>query len=457
MLDEQAWNGLLSAMEAGRVVPILGAELLTVQTPEGPRHLHDWLASRLAAELDLGPAEPAGLPAPACLADVLLAYGRAHGRRDEVYTRAHALLRQANITPPASLYKLAAITDLSLFLSTGFDLLMSRALNDVRGVDCARSLSYTPTRRTDLPAEPASASRPLVFHLCGAATPWPGYALSPEDQLEALGSLFSDDRCPPGLSAALQPCHLLVIGSELDDAVLQLLLRVLRRERLSRPRPQIEWLADARQRAKGPLVQLLRQSGNTVYAFDGADAFIDELHRRWLARRPVVHLDEPVRMQPPAAQMPEGAVYLCHARQDLARVQTLKAGLDGAAISSWFDPEPGPSDAGDPLDARQRTDIERCARFVAVISRHTGGLDGEPGPCSREWAHALDVARQRADGAQFIQTVMVEPLTPDDEGQSPVPTLLRGTRLHWLPDGQLREGLVEQLSAPSALPRSLGS
>ena len=42
-LDEDAWDDLLNFIEERRVIPIVGPELLKVDTPAGPRLLYDWM------------------------------------------------------------------------------------------------------------------------------------------------------------------------------------------------------------------------------------------------------------------------------------------------------------------------------------------------------------------------------------------------------------------------------
>ena len=49
--DEDAWDDLLNYMEERRVIPIIGPDLLRVNTPEGIRPLYEWLAKKLAARL----------------------------------------------------------------------------------------------------------------------------------------------------------------------------------------------------------------------------------------------------------------------------------------------------------------------------------------------------------------------------------------------------------------------
>lgn len=52
--DEDTWADLLNYIEEKRVVPIIGPELLRVETDAGPRPLYDWLAEKLAARLGGG-------------------------------------------------------------------------------------------------------------------------------------------------------------------------------------------------------------------------------------------------------------------------------------------------------------------------------------------------------------------------------------------------------------------
>jgi hypothetical protein len=53
ILDDDAWDDLLSFIEERRVIPIVGPELLMVTTESGPRLLFDWLAEKLAKRLNV--------------------------------------------------------------------------------------------------------------------------------------------------------------------------------------------------------------------------------------------------------------------------------------------------------------------------------------------------------------------------------------------------------------------
>src|SRR6204780_5704631 len=129
VLDDDAWDDLLSYIEERRVIPIAGPELLQVATERGPRLLYDWLAEKLAGRLNVDVTQ---LPQPYTLNDVVCWFLGARGRREEAYVRLRGILKDAAFEPPLALKRLSAITDFDVYVSTTFDPLLEAALNTVR-------------------------------------------------------------------------------------------------------------------------------------------------------------------------------------------------------------------------------------------------------------------------------------------------------------------------------------
>ena len=96
-LDDDAWDDLLNFIEERRVIPIVGPELLMVSTDRGPRLLHDWVAERLAARLNVNTAD---LPQPYTLNDVVCWFLANRGRREEAYVRLRSIIKDANFKAP---------------------------------------------------------------------------------------------------------------------------------------------------------------------------------------------------------------------------------------------------------------------------------------------------------------------------------------------------------------------
>ena len=438
-LDDDAWDDLLSFIEERRVIPIVGPELLLVATENGPRLLYDWVAERLAARLNVDTRQ---LPQRFTLDDVVCSFIANRGRREEAYVRLRGILKDANFEPPAALRQLAAITDFDLIVSTTFDSLLETAINLERfgGAGSTEALAYAPNRVTDLPAERDRLHRPVVYHLFGKLSASPTYAISDEDVLEFICALQSEHLAPEKLFYELEHNHLLVIGSSFTNWLVRLFLRMAKRQRLSAPRDVGEVLADDHTIQDDRLVTFLQQVSVHTRIYRGAERFVSELHQRWQARRrPSASAEGPARFPPPAREMPENAVFISYAREDLPAVQQIKAGLEAAGVTTWFDVER--LESGDDYDRKIQRNISRCSYFIPVISANTQRrLEAY---FRREWSYALDRARNMAEGALFIL-----PVTLDATGaaEAVVPERFKALHFTHLPGGQVTPEFARRLS-----------
>ncbi|MBW4050262.1 MAG: toll/interleukin-1 receptor domain-containing protein [Proteobacteria bacterium] len=407
-LDENAWEDLLSFIEERRVIPIVGPELLMVASEGRPRLLYDVLAERLATRLNVDMRE---LPERYSLNDVVCLFLAHRGRREEAYVRLRGVLKDLDVEPPAALRQLAAITDFDLFVSTTFDSLLETAINLARfeGAHSTEALSYAPNRVTDLPVERERLTRPTVYHLFGKISASPTYVISDEDLLEYLCALQNEHLAPERLFYELEHNHLLVIGGSLSNWVARLFLRMAKRQRLSAPRDVGEVLADDLIGEEPHLVSFLHQVSVHTRIYRGAERFVAELHERWQARRkPADAGMDPARFLPPVREMPENAVFISYAREDLPAVKRIKAGLEAAGITTWFDLER--LESGDDYDLKVQRNIARCSYFIPVISQNTERrLEAY---FRREWSYALDRTRNMADGALFILPVTIDTTNP---------------------------------------------
>src|SRR5487761_2296307 len=410
-LDEDAWEDLLSFIEERRVIPIGGPELLMVATDRGPRLLYDWVAERLAARLNVDTRQ---LPQPCTLNDVVCLFLANRGRREEAYVRLRGVLKDINFEPPLALRQLAAITDFDLFVSTTFDSLLESAINLERfgGANSTEALAYAPNRVTGLPAERDQLQRPLVYHLFGRLSASPTYVISDEDLLEFICALQSEHLAPEKLFHELEHNHLLFIGSNFTNWLARLFLRTAKRQRLSDPRDVGEVLADDHSGEDDRLMAFLQQVSVRTRIYVGAERFVEELHTRWTARRKppasVAASIAPARFAPPARDMPDNAVFISYAREDLPAVQRIKAGLEAAGITTWFDMDR--LEVGDDYDLKIQRNIARCSYFIPIVSAATQRrLEGY---FLREWSYAIDRVRNMADGDLFILPVTIDATTP---------------------------------------------
>lgn len=440
-LDEDAWEDLLNFIEERRVIPIIGPELLKVDTESGPRLLYDWVAEKLAGKLSVDTAQ---LPQPYTLNDVVCWFLASRGRREEAYTRLRSILRDANFAPPLALRQLAQITDFDLFVTTTFDPLLEQAINDVRfgGAQSTEVIAYSPNRVADLPTEREKLQRPVVYHLLGRLSASPTYVISDEDTLEFICALQSEHLTPEKLFHELEHNHLLLIGSSFTNWLARFFLRMTKRHRLSDPREVGEVLADSHSGSDNRLMSFLQQVSVRTRIYGGAGKFVDELHRRWTTRHKpadVIALGAaPQRFLPPEREMPDHAVFVSYARDDLAAVQKLKAGLDAAGIPAWFDMER--LEGGDDYDRMIHRNIARCSYFIPVVSAATERrLEGY---FRREWSYAIDRTRNIAEGAVFILPVCIDDTNASD---ARVPEHFKTVHFTRLPAGAVTPEFARRL------------
>jgi hypothetical protein len=171
-LDEDGWEDLLNFIEEKRVIPIVGPELLKVDTPAGPRLLYDLMAEKLAVKLNVDTSK---LPDPYSLNDVVCWFLSARGRREDTYTRMRSILREIDFPPPAALRKLAQITDFDLFVTTTFDQYLEQAINAERfgGAQSTEVDRVRPQSRGGPASERESLQRPSSTTCWAAAPPRP--------------------------------------------------------------------------------------------------------------------------------------------------------------------------------------------------------------------------------------------------------------------------------------------
>jgi hypothetical protein len=443
-LDDYFWDDLLAYVEEKRVIPVIGSDLISVEVEGQVTPLYRWLAQRLAPRLSV-PVQ--ALPAEFSLNDVICEFLSRRGRREDVYPRLRMIMREASFSPPEALRQLAAVTDFNLYVVTTFDSLLEQAINEMRfnGQPRTEVLSYAPNKLVDLRCEKDRLEYPTVYHLLGKLAAAPSYAICDEDVLEFICTLQSENFCPETLFSELENKNLLILGCGFSDWLERFFLRMAKRHRLSDPRDVLEVVADSHTPRDPNLVVFLQHVSSRTKVFRGGDAstFIGELWRRWQARQPAltaggVSTPQPMRFLPPEREMPEGAVFISYAREDIGAVQELKAGLDVAGLTVWFDMER--LGGGDDVDRKIQRNISRCSFFLPVISATTERR--EEGYFRREWHYAADRAKNIAEGAYFIIPVAIDE-TPREDAR--VPECFRPKLWTRLPAGRVNPDFVQRM------------
>ena len=310
------------------MVPVVGQDLLFVENEGDQRLLYPFLAERLAEYLGVSARD---LPAREELFEVARRYLAGSNDVQDLYHGLRVVLRELDgLAVPEPLLKLARITSFKLYVTTTFDFLIERAINQERFDEQRQTLVFThaPTDKQDLPREFDRLNRPAVFHLLGrlSATPQ-SYAVTREDIGEFVRLLQSKGEDAPNLLLdKLKRSNLLVLGSRFDDWLINFFVGHTKSGR--RLEAKVDLVPTRGQNSVRGDVVLLQHFGGGAKIFHAAGAldFIDELSRRVHDSAPIEESEPPSSILSLVASsgMQSGAVFVSYAEADRDAAESIR-------------------------------------------------------------------------------------------------------------------------------------
>jgi hypothetical protein len=406
MNENFPWDDLLDYVDDGKVVPVIGHELVHAEYQGRRVSLQRILAERLAEREKLSVEWTPHFE----LNDAVCAYlANPQARLVGLYDRVAGLLRSLNppFPIPDALNQLASLRTLDLFVSLTFDSLMARALDRARfnGDAVTREIEFSLNQSTAAQTEalrvrPGEA--PVVFNLFGRAAGKSDFAIHDEDALEFIHRLVSGDVAPPDwLLSELRNRHLLILGVHLPDWLERFLLRAATRDRLRVA--QKAYFIAGENVSSATLTQFLHRFGRetSIAAFEGpAGEFVAELCGRWHERHP----DAGTNGNGSRPHEERGSIFISYGRENVAAVERLHSAIVALGGDAWFDrTELVP---GDPWEQKILSQIRRDVRlFVPVISDRTATRTD--GYVFREWREAVERSKSII-GRRFIVPIVVD-------------------------------------------------
>lgn len=387
--DSRQWSKLLQSIANGVVVPIVGRDLLEVEIEGRKQLLYDYLAAKLAAELEVDC--PSGSSIDHVVAEYLNASRR--NSRDDVNLKTFEILSQlrgsdGQLPVPDPLRKLARIRPLRLFLTTTIDSLLANAL----GSPADHVFAYAPNSALqDIPRDYARSPHRVVFHLFGRISGIPDSAMIDEETLEFIWRLHEESMSTrlANLFDELRTKRVLLIGNAHPDWLARFFVRLSRRERLYSGNEAREFVADGAVVADPQLRDFLENFSPQTKSFGVANPidFVNQLAEKWEAfpGKP----PEVAEVQASVTFSKPPAVFVSYASQDFEAVNRLQARLGNAGLDVWFDK--ARLGSGDPWWPVIEQNIASCDVFVPVISANTNRR--EEGIFIREWNRALERLR----------------------------------------------------------------
>lgn len=438
-LSDRDWRKILRDIHDGKVIPVIGPELVTVQDPVtgATVSLYQYLAPRLASALGLSdPSRYTAINAVAC--DHLLA----GGSRADIYDELREILDHLDSPPSMALLDLARITDFKLIISSVFDHQLSHALKAVRPDFDPRKniLAYHPSEAIDVPE---SIGNTLLYHILGDYHTSQDFAVWEEDYMEFICKLIEHQDTLERLFRLLKNRQLLLLGSPATDWIVRFFLRVTRQMRLSDRGATApgEYLADRGANLEAPLVFFFDKLIQATRVIDGDPAsFVHGLHRRWSEMYGHAASDDDFLSRLPV-EMPDDSVFISYASENRAAAFSLGRALHSAGIPIWLDK--GRLQAGE----NYATTLEAAVRvhssfFISLISAETEA-DTERSRYvhkERDWA-----AGRHVDGFIYYIPVAIFPQQPSGWKPSAEPDCFSKIHYHKLPNGEATPDFIRHI------------
>jgi TIR domain-containing protein/SIR2-like protein len=412
---ELFWAELLPLIAAGDAVPVVGEELLQVSAESGSTTLYSTLARQYA--------DQCGIQLEDALQGNLSATVRRHplffDKPMRISTGIAMAYSEANIPIPGSLRALAKIRHFNLFVSTTFDDLLERAVNEERFAGQKRTevIPYAPN---NVPADQTitdalASGRPVIFQLFGSYKTPGQYALTEADMVEYVHCLETNQK--GRLLTELYERTLLLLGNSFPDWLTRILLRLARNNPLDdKANQKSVYVADTQVTNDPRLRFFLKNFVVNTEVVEGMSAteFVGELSKRWVEKfggatsgaAPVT----PAKSRP----MPRDAVFISYCRSAAAKGSApdakmafaIRDGLEARGVEVWLDKDR--LQAGDKYDDDIKHYIETSSLFIPLISETTDAR--RDGYFRKEWDWAIGrLTYRKGSQRHFIVPVLIGP------------------------------------------------
>ena len=454
--NQRFWDQILPLLEEGRVVPVVGRDLLDIEVDGQRANLYAHLSARLARRLGISE------PAPRTLDEVACRFMAEYAQPlEDLYPALKKVLTELEkIDPPSVLRQLAGIGWFRLFVSTTFDNFLVRAIDVERhgGRQLTTSLDFGLMNNfKDLPDDVSTLTRPVVYQLLGRASAVQDtYAVTDEDLLEFVHTLQTASQRPRRLFEALENSHLLLIGSGFSPWLVRFFLRAVKhRNRLWQVRGRAGFLVDQAARDDPGFLGFLRHYSSRTLVYNASDSeesptathfaeqFVVELRRHWDASKVGSNGDAEPPVERRSEQQSRHAVFISYASEDRPIVERLRGRLDAAGIDTWFDRSE--LQPGQTWSREIETHIDAAAVFLPVISASVFGDGGRE--FRVEWERALKALERRPRSANGAPAEFIVPVVIDDTAMTAlgVTQYFGGTHAATAPGGEMDAALTERL------------
>ena len=405
-IDERDWNRLLDAIDNKRVVPILGENLVQVETEEGIENIRIYVQKKLS-ETFCGSDEIKDF---AHLEREILIHNIRHNSAIYIHEEIDDILKGETILLPSPVIKLFHTCNFPLALTTSY----APRINEVLDIPENNVMVYRKKQENDISSKNLGLENSTVlYHLFGKVQALrKSFLVTDEDLLDYLHSWHNDATRPVNLAKYLKDKFFLVLGCNYPNWLFRFFWHSIKNFSIAPSSDLVRQgvvTLDQHHADDQELIGFL--SRIKTITVNNTEDFIGELIERYQHR----NKDKVTMNKSEDSDMDtqEHDIFISYASEDFEKAKEIYNLLKSLGANPWFDKK---LEGGELYERTIDKQIKECKRFMPILSQNT--LTNERRYFKKEWTLSIEELPYRY-GTRYICPIVIDNINPFEEDRIP--------------------------------------
>lgn len=367
--DEPLWDKLTQQIIDGKVIPVIGPELLMVNNTNIHSFIIDGLGKKLAMT-----------KAPQSFSEVVYApeYKEKCGNRESIYYQVNNIFAKKIFPVSQQLSRFLSIRQFPFVITTSFTPIVEQAMKAI-WKDELRVMRFNnnPIENDDIKTG-TDLRKPTVYYMFGKVGEGiHKYVLTDTDMLDFVASWLSNDSKarPKNLCNELKDKYLLMLGNNYSNWLFRFIWYSMRKPDLGHGMLAYDSLDDQ-------LINFLERA--ETFTKQNTSEVIDQILAR-LEKK--LAENEITKFYKPEENMD---VFISYSRSDSEVAEKLYEALTAQGKRVWYDKN-NLTDGGNFMDEIRKA-IRTAKYFVPILSENIRKEKDDPHVYRNEWDQAIEVA-----------------------------------------------------------------
>lgn len=371
--DEPLWDKLTQNIIEGKVIPVIGPELLMVNNVNINKFIIDGLGRKL------GMKNP-----PRSYSEIVYApeyktlFGKRDVDRDRIYNVVNKVLAKTKFPATPQLERFLSIRQFPFIITTSFAPIVEQAMSQIWKNELrVMRFNNNPTQNDDIKTG-ADLRKPTIYYMFGKVCEGvKNYVLTDTDMLDYVSSWLSNDNKarPKTLCNELKDKYLLMLGNNYSNWLFRFIWYSMRKSNLSHGMLAYDSLDEQLINFLERAETFTRQNTSEVI-----DQIISRLNKK-LAENEVTKFNQPEENMD---------VFISYSRSDSDIAEKLYEALTAQGKRVWYDKK-NLTDGGYFMDEINKA-IKTAKYFVPILSDNITKEKNDSHVYRNEWDTAFNVA-----------------------------------------------------------------